>query len=51
MLNASFQPIDAGQMTFTLYAATVPAFMQFLNAQISLVDKAEAFCFQQQISP
>ncbi|TDR46605.1 hypothetical protein DFR29_103139 [Tahibacter aquaticus] len=31
-------------MTFSLYAATVPSYVQMLGAMLGLIDKAEAYC-------
>lgn len=33
-------------MTFSLYAATVPSFIQILDTTAGLVDKAEAYCLE-----
>jgi uncharacterized protein len=38
-------------MTFSLYAATVPSYLQILHAVSSLLDKAEAFCAEKAIVP
>ena len=38
-------------MTFSLYDATVPVFIQLLEAQLQLADKAEAYCKEQGIAP
>jgi uncharacterized protein len=31
-------------MTFSLYAATVPSYLQMLRAMVALIDKADAYC-------
>ena len=38
-------------MAFSLYAATVPSYLQILGAVSGLIDKAEAFCTEQKIAP
>jgi hypothetical protein len=38
-------------MTFSLYAATVPSYLQILNAVSGLLGKAEAFCAERGIAP
>ena len=38
-------------MGFSLYAATVPSYIQLLEAVTSLLGKAEAFCGEQGIAP
>ncbi len=38
-------------MTFSLYAATVPSYLQILSAVVGLLDKAEAFCAEKGIAP
>lgn len=38
-------------MAFTLYAATVPSYLQILKAVSGLVDKAEAFCNENALPP
>ena len=38
-------------MTFSLYAATVPTYLQILHGVSSLLDKAEAFCAEKAIAP
>ena len=38
-------------MSFSLYAATVPAYLQILGAVSGLLDKAEAFCAEKRIAP
>ena len=38
-------------MAFTLYAATIPSYLQILNSVSRLIDKAEAFCNEQGIEP
>jgi uncharacterized protein len=38
-------------MTFTLYSATVPNFLQTIGATIGLIDKAEAFCADTNLDP
>jgi hypothetical protein len=38
-------------MTFSLYAATVPSYLQILIAVEGLLDKAQAFCAEKGISP
>ena len=38
-------------MTFSLYAATVPSFLQILGSVARLLDKAEAFCADRNIAP
>jgi uncharacterized protein len=38
-------------MSFSLYAATVPSYIQILGAVAGLVDKAEAFCSEKGLMP
>jgi hypothetical protein len=38
-------------MTFSLYAATVPSYLQILGAVAGLLGKAEAFCTEKGIQP
>lgn len=38
-------------MPFTLYAATIPSYLQILNAVSRLIDTAEAFCAEHAIKP
>lgn len=38
-------------MAFSLYAATVPSYIQILGAVAGLVDKAEAFCTEKGLTP
>ena len=38
-------------MTFSLYAAIVPSCQQILSAVMGMLDKAEAFCVDQEIAP
>ena len=38
-------------MAFSLYAATVPSYVQILNSVSGLIDKAESFCTEKGISP
>lgn len=38
-------------MAFSLYAATVPSYLQILEAVSGLLAKAEAFCTQERIAP
>jgi len=38
-------------MAFSLYAATVPSYLQILGAVSGLLDKAEAFCTEKSIPP
>lgn len=38
-------------MTLSLYAATVPTYLQMLGSVLQLLDKAEAFCAEKGISP
>jgi uncharacterized protein len=38
-------------MTFSLYAATVPSYVQTLGAVSGLLDKAESFCAAEGIAP
>ena len=38
-------------MSFSLYQATVPSYLQMLRAVTGLLDKAEAWCAEQQRSP
>lgn len=38
-------------MAFTLYAATIPSYLQILNSVSRLIGKAEAFCDEQGIDP
>jgi hypothetical protein len=40
-----------GVMTFSLYAATVPSYLQILGAIGGLLNKAEAFCAENSLSP
>ena len=38
-------------MAFTLYAATIPSYLQILNSVSRLIGKAEAFCGEAGIEP
>ena len=38
-------------MAFTLYAATIPSYLQILHSVSRLIDKAEAFCAENGIEP
>lgn len=38
-------------MPLTLYAATIPSYLQILGAVADLVDKADAFCAERSIAP
>jgi uncharacterized protein len=38
-------------MSFSLYAATVPSYIQILGAVAGLIDKAEAFCREKGLMP
>ena len=38
-------------MAFTLYAATIPSYLQILNSVSRLIGKAEAFCGEKGIEP
>jgi uncharacterized protein len=38
-------------MTFSLYSATIPSYLQMLGTVSGLLDKAEAFCIEQAIDP
>lgn len=38
-------------MPFSLYAATIPSYLQLLGAVGGLLDKAEAFCAEQGLAP
>ena len=38
-------------MAFSLYAATIPSYVQILNSVSGLIDKAESFCMEKGISP
>ena len=38
-------------MAFTLYAATIPSYLQILNSVSRLIDKAGAFCGENGIEP
>jgi hypothetical protein len=38
-------------MSFSLYAATVPSYIQILGAVAGLIDKAEAFCSEKGLTP
>jgi uncharacterized protein len=38
-------------MTFSLYAATVPSYIQILNSVARLLEKAEAFCIDKALTP
>src|SRR5688572_28508726 len=38
-------------MTISLYAATVPSYLQILGAVNGLIDKAEAFCTEKGLAP
>lgn len=38
-------------MAFTLYAATIPSYLQILASISRLIDKAEAFCGEQGLEP
>lgn len=38
-------------MAFTLYAATIPSYLQILNSVSRLIGKAEAFCGENGIAP
>jgi hypothetical protein len=38
-------------MAFSLYAATVPSYLQALGAVAGLLDKAESFCAEKKLAP
>jgi hypothetical protein len=38
-------------MAFSLYAATIPSYLQILGAVLGLLDKAEAFCTDKGVEP
>jgi hypothetical protein len=38
-------------MTFSLYAATIPSYLQTLGAVSGLLDKAETFCTERGVAP
>jgi hypothetical protein len=38
-------------MAFSLYAATVPSYLQTLGAVAGLIDKAESFCAEKRLAP
>jgi uncharacterized protein len=38
-------------MAFSLYAATVPSYIQILGAVAAIIDKAEAFCTEKGLMP
>jgi len=38
-------------MAFTLYAATIPSYLQILSSVSRLIDKAESFCADQGLPP
>lgn len=38
-------------MAFTLYAATIPSYLQILESVSRLVSKAEEFCSEQELAP
>jgi uncharacterized protein len=38
-------------MAFSLYAATIPSYIQILGAVAGLIDKAEAFCTEKGLMP
>uniref|UniRef100_UPI0035C9D607 DUF1993 family protein n=1 Tax=uncultured Sphingomonas sp. TaxID=158754 RepID=UPI0035C9D607 len=38
-------------MTFSLHAAIIPSQLQILRACAGLIDKAEAFCLERDLSP
>src|SRR4051812_17687242 len=38
-------------MSFSLYAAVVPSYLQILGAVNGLIDKAEAFCTEKGVAP
>ena len=38
-------------MAFSLYAATVPSYCQILGAVAGLIDKADAFCNEKELTP
>ncbi len=38
-------------MTFSLYTATVPSYLQILESLSGLLDKAESFCAEKKIAP
>lgn len=38
-------------MAFTLYAATIPSYLQILGSVARLIDKAEQFCVDHQLEP
>jgi hypothetical protein len=38
-------------MPFSLYAATIPSYLQILNAIVRLLDTAESFCREKQLQP
>jgi len=38
-------------MAFTLYAATIPSYIQILGSVARIIDKAEAYCGENDVSP
>jgi len=38
-------------MAFTLYAATIPSYIQILGSVARIIDKAEAYCAENDVSP
>lgn len=38
-------------MAFTLYAATIPSYLQILSSVARLIDKAERFCADRDLPP
>ena len=42
---------DTHAMAFTLYAATLPSYLQILSSVSRLIDKAESFCEERGLAP
>ena len=38
-------------MAFTLYAATIPSYLQIMGSMLHLIDKAEGFCSEKGLAP
>src|ERR1700677_4577228 len=43
--------IDLRGMTFSLYSAVVPSYLQILESLSGLLDKAESFCSEKRVAP
>jgi uncharacterized protein len=50
-LDSAIRKIAENAMAFSLYAATVPSYLQILEAVSGLLGKAEAFCTEKRLAP